>query len=153
MPDARARRLLSLNQSAILDHLDSREPTHLHSLAAHMGVTASTMSLNVDRLERAGYVSRNRDDDDARRVELRLTESGNELKQRQHVLEPERVRRLLRRLSPAQREQALGGLRLLAGMAKEITERPDKIASPASGHGVWGGAAQTGGPKTKRSRL
>ena len=59
--DERARRTLSLNQAGILDHLDSVEPTSLHSLARHMGVTASTMSLNVDRLEQAGYLRRQRD--------------------------------------------------------------------------------------------
>src|SRR5438132_11683368 len=74
--DEKTRKKISANQASILDHLDDVEPTNLHSLARHMGVTASTMSLNVDRLERSGYVRRQRDCHDARRIELRLTGTG-----------------------------------------------------------------------------
>ncbi|HVM60115.1 MAG TPA: MarR family transcriptional regulator [Verrucomicrobiae bacterium] len=120
--DERARRTLSLNQASILDHLDSIQPTSLHALARHMGVTASTMSLNVDRLERDGYVSRERDRRDARRIELRLTSAGARLKQQQKVLEPELVRSLLKRLTGPDRAQALHGLELLARAANEMME-------------------------------
>lgn len=144
--DAVSRRRLSLNQAGILDHLDDVEPTHLHTLAAHMGVTASTMSLNVDRLERAGYVRRSRDCDDARRVELRLTDTGAQLKQRQQTLEPERVRTLLLRLPKSQRERALDGLRLLAAAAKKMNEGPTSFgrSHPA---GSWGGRGGSSGHK------
>jgi MarR family transcriptional regulator, organic hydroperoxide resistance regulator len=116
--DKAARRILGANQSSILDHLDAVEPTPLHALARHMGVTASTMSLNIDRLERAGYVKRSRDSHDARRVALRLTVSGNKLKQQQQALDPTLVSRLLERLPPGDRVAAINGLRLLAMAAK-----------------------------------
>jgi DNA-binding MarR family transcriptional regulator len=118
--DPKARRTLSLNQAGILDHLDSVEPTNLRSLARHMGVTASTMSLNVDRLERAGYVRRERDRRDARQIELRLTETGDGLKQQQKTLDPERVGALLKRLQGRDRAGALRGLELLAKAAAEM---------------------------------
>jgi MarR family transcriptional regulator, organic hydroperoxide resistance regulator len=118
--DAKARRTLSLNQASILDHLDDVEPTNLHSLARHMGVTASTMSLNIDRLEAAGYVRRERDRRDARRVELRLTESGSRLKQQQSVLDPERIGALFKRLKGPDRAKALLGLKLFAQAAAEM---------------------------------
>ena len=114
--------MLSLNQAGILDHLDSIEPTSLRSLAKHMGVTASTMSLNVDRLEAAGYVHRERDPDNARQVQIRLTESGNRLKQRQNVLDPQLIEKLLKRLKGPDRTAALQGLELLADAAKEMME-------------------------------
>ena len=56
-----------------------------------MGVTASTMSLTVDRLQRGGYVHRERSTVDRRRVDLRLTEAGVRIKKQQKVLEPELV--------------------------------------------------------------
>jgi DNA-binding MarR family transcriptional regulator len=118
--DAKARRTLSLNQASILDHLDDVEPTNLRSLARHMGVTASTMSLNIDRLEAAGYVRRERDRRDARRVELRLTESGNRLKQQQGVLDPAMVGVLFKRLKASDRAKALHGLKLFAQAAAEM---------------------------------
>ena len=120
--DPKTRRTLSLNQSSILDHLDSIEPTNLRSLARHMGVTASTMSLNVDRLETAGYVQRERDPHNARQVQIRLTEAGNRLKQRQNVLDPQLVSKLLKRLKGQDRSAALHGLQLLANVAKEFIE-------------------------------
>src|SRR6476620_6012648 len=50
--DPRSGNLLSVHQASVLDHLDDVEPTGLRDLATHMGVTASTMSLTVDRLVR-----------------------------------------------------------------------------------------------------
>ena len=58
--DEKTNGLLSAHQAGILDHLDDVEGTSLLELARHMGVTASTMSLTVDRLERGGYVRRAR---------------------------------------------------------------------------------------------
>jgi len=118
--DENTRKLLSLNQASILDHLDAVEPTDLRSLARHMGVTPSTMSLNVDRLEKAEYVRRERDSQDARRIQLRLTEAGARLKQKQKSLAPELVRALLKRLKAQERANALRGLELLAKAASEI---------------------------------
>ena len=120
--DAHARKMLSLNQAGILDHLDRIQPTSLRLLAKHMGVTASTMSLNIDRLEAAGYVHRERDPDNARQVQIRLTESGNRLKQRQNVLDPQLIEKLLKRLKGPDRTAALQGLELLADAAKEMME-------------------------------
>lgn len=118
--NGRAGKILSLNQASILDHLDDVEPTNLRSLARHMGVTPSTMSLNVDRLVAASYVCRERAQSDARQVELRLTETGSRLKQKQNALEPELVRRLLKRLKREDRKKALEGLGLLASAAAEL---------------------------------
>jgi len=119
--DPKARKDLSLNQAAILDHLDAVEPTSLRSLARHMGVTASTMSLNVDRLERAGYLRRRRARRDARQIELRLTPAGDRLKQRgQKVLHPDLVASLLKQVPEPARTNALRGLEALATAATEI---------------------------------
>jgi DNA-binding MarR family transcriptional regulator len=90
-----------------------------------MGVTASTMSLMVDRLERGGYVRRERSREDGRRVALRLTVAGVGIKKQQKVLEPELIAAMLRRLDPVRRQQALRGLELLAEAAKEMIASGD----------------------------
>ncbi|PYR63562.1 MAG: hypothetical protein DMF91_03070 [Acidobacteria bacterium] len=67
---------LSAHQASILDHLDEVDALSMTSLAEHMGVTVATMSLAIDRLEHRGYVRRDRDPQDGRRVLLRVTKVG-----------------------------------------------------------------------------
>lgn len=137
--DEKSRRTLSRNQASILDHLDDVEPVNLRSLARHMGVTASTMSLNVDRLERAGYVRRARARTDSRQVELRLTAAGNRIKQQQKLLDPELVRALLKHLQGADRAKALEGLELLARAAAEMIAVWEGRHGHASSDKSWKG--------------
>ena len=113
-------KVLSAHQASILDHLDSVEPTTVHDLAGHMGVTPSTMSLHLDKLEAGGYVRRVRSRADARRVELRLTPAGVRIKQQQKVLDPHLVDLMLEQLNDAERRKALDGLSLLAKAAREL---------------------------------
>ena len=110
---------VSAHQASILSHLDSVEPTGLGELATHMGVTPSTMSIAVDRLVRQGYVTRDRDPGDGRARQLRLTASGERLRDAQKVLEPELVTAMLDHLSPQDRQDALRGLELLASAANQ----------------------------------
>jgi DNA-binding MarR family transcriptional regulator len=115
--DAEQRRLVSANQASILDHLDPVESTVLSDLARHMGVTASTMSLAVDRLERNGYVARERDAADRRRVRIRLTEAGARVRRANSVLDPALVAEMLGHLPADERRDALRGLQALARAA------------------------------------
>lgn len=133
--DPKSGKALSAHQASILDHLDSVEPTSLNALAAHMGVTASTMSLAIDRLVRQRYVIRTRDPEDGRRVHLRLTEGGERIKQASSVLDPSRVRALLRHLSPVEREDGLRGLQILAraaGQAMHASRASSRRAKPST---------------------
>jgi DNA-binding MarR family transcriptional regulator len=123
--DEKTQAILSAHQASVLDHLDEVEPTSLLELARHMGVTASTMSLTVDRLERGGYVRRERSREDRRRVDLRLTPAGVRIQRQQKVLEPELVSAMLDRLDERKRRQALRGLELLAEAAKEMVAAGD----------------------------
>lgn len=111
---------LSSHQASILDHLDDVQGTGMTELAGHMGVTPSTMSLNADRLEAGGFLERRRDPADGRRVLLFLTPAGSRVKQAGSVLEPERVRALLRRLAAADRAAGIAGLEILAGAADAL---------------------------------
>jgi DNA-binding MarR family transcriptional regulator len=123
--DEKTKAVLSAHQASVLDHLDAMEGTSLLELARHMGVTASTMSLMVDRLERGGYVTRERSKDDGRRVDLRLTPAGVGIKRQQNVLEPKLVEAMLGRLDRDRRREALRGLELLAEAARELMAAGD----------------------------
>ena len=118
--DERTEAVISAHQAGVLDHLDDVEATSLLDLARHMGVTASTMSLTVDRLERGGYVTRERSGQDRRRVDLRLTPAGVGIKRQQKVLEPELVAAVLDRLNERDRRRALRGLEMLAKASSEF---------------------------------
>lgn len=123
--DEKTEQVLSANQAGILDHLDDTEPTALFDLARHMGVTASTMSLAVDRLERSGYLTRARNKQDARRVDLLLTAAGLRIKRQQKVLEPELVAAVLKRLDEKSRKRALRGLEILAEASRDFIQSGD----------------------------
>ena len=131
--DAQTGEVMSSHQASVLDHLDDREGTALFDLARHMGVTASTMSLTVDRLVRGGWVVRERSREDARRVDLRLTEAGVRVKRQQKVLEPALVSAVLERLDERKRKQALRGLEILAEASREMASSGEmaRILKPA----------------------
>jgi DNA-binding MarR family transcriptional regulator len=116
--DPKTRETISAHQAGILGHLDTEEPLKLTALAEHMGVTLATMSLGVKRLVERGFVRQERNPDDRRCVQLRLTGAGAHLKEANSVLDPERVARLLARLSPGEQRAALYGLSLLAHSAQ-----------------------------------
>jgi MarR family transcriptional regulator, organic hydroperoxide resistance regulator len=120
--DPQSQKLLSRHQASILDHLDEIEPTTVMELAGHMGVTAATMSLAIDRLERKGYVVRLKDAKDRRRVHVRLTTAGVRVRESSSVLDPSLVEKLVSRLTEDERQRAIEGLALLARAASGVKE-------------------------------
>jgi DNA-binding MarR family transcriptional regulator len=110
---------VSDHQARILGYLDGSDPTMVTELAEHMGVTPSTMSLNLKRLREAGLVVSTRDPEDRRVMNVRLTEEGARARERLGRLDPDRVDALLRRLGPEGRQWAVIGLRLLAEAADQ----------------------------------
>jgi MarR family transcriptional regulator, organic hydroperoxide resistance regulator len=116
--DPLSNRLLSRHQASVLDHLDEVDPITLNGLARHMGVTAGTMSITIDRLERKGYVVRLRDVADRRRVHVRLTSAGVRVREASSVLDPSLVEAMVARLTDEERDIAIRGLGLLAAAAQ-----------------------------------
>lgn len=129
--DAQTGTTLSAHQASILDHLDEIAPTALLDLAAHMGVTPSTMSIAIERLVQGKYVTRTRDAHDRRRLNLRLTPAGVRIKSEKSVLDPARVRAMLECLSGPERRDALAGLALLARAAGQAMQRQSRTTHRA----------------------
>jgi DNA-binding MarR family transcriptional regulator len=117
VPDPGSNRVLSSHQVSILDHLDERAVTFTSTLAEHMGVTVSTISLALDRLMRDGFVRRVPDKADRRRVGVLLTKAGVRIRDSRSVLDPDLVAALMGRLDEDHRVQAVRGLKLLADAA------------------------------------
>jgi DNA-binding MarR family transcriptional regulator len=112
--------VVSVHQARILSHLDVEDPTMVTELAEFMGVTPSTMSLNLKRLREAGLVSSARDPDDRRVMNVRLTEEGARLRRGADELDRRRAETLLARLAPEERVQAVRALAVLAGAADRM---------------------------------
>jgi DNA-binding MarR family transcriptional regulator len=108
---------VSAHQGHILSQLDREDPTMVTELAASMAVTPSTMSLNLKRLRDAGFVVCDRDPDDRRVMNVRLTEAGERAKVALRPLDLDRVEGLLTALWPEDRRRALEGLAALAEAA------------------------------------
>ena len=115
--DPASGKRVSDHQAGILEHLDPETPTTVSDLAARLRVTSATASLQLTQLARLRLVTRSRDDADARRVQVRLTEAGVRLRGLRSLLDPERIRQALALLEPAEQDAVVAGLRLLAGAA------------------------------------
>ena len=113
---------ISPRDSALLSHLNERIGIGPAALARHLSIGAPTLSAALKKLARLGYVVQERDPNDARRQQVRLTRAGSKAMSESSVLEPARVRALLARLSSDERARALGGLAVLARAARELAE-------------------------------
>jgi MarR family transcriptional regulator, organic hydroperoxide resistance regulator len=113
---------LSSRDSALLSHLDEKQPMAPSALARHLGVGAPTMSAAIKRLVHLGYVEQARHPQDGRRIRLLLSRKGARAMRATSVLDAARVRRVLARLEPSDRSAALSGLALLAQAAQQCLQ-------------------------------
>ena len=70
---------VSLAQCQLVGEVGRGGPSTLGDLAARLGLDASSTSRGVDALVRQGYLRRERDESDRRRVVIGLTPAGREL--------------------------------------------------------------------------
>jgi DNA-binding MarR family transcriptional regulator len=121
--DPATGRRVTDKQLRTLRELDPADPAMVTELAEYLGVTASTMSLNLGRLEAGGLVRRVRDPEDRRVMNVLLTPEGQRLVERAQALEPARIADVLGALLPEERRRALDGLALLAEAADRVVAR------------------------------
>lgn len=108
---------LSAHDSSLLAHLDDTTPMLAGRLAQHLGVSKSTLSAALKRLEALGYIARTPREGDRRQFDLRLTEAGVQAMEDSSVLDAGRLAHVLGQLSSAQQRRVLAGLALLAEAA------------------------------------
>ena len=120
--DQATRRRVSNHQAGILEQLDPAAPITVGELAQRLGVTPATISIQLARLVRLRLVTREADPGDGRRVRIRLSEVGARMRSLRSLLDPDRVRAALARLTESEREAAIAGLRALAAAAVALPE-------------------------------
>ena len=114
---------ISSQDASILVHLDREAGLSPRTLAAHLGVAASTLSAALARLAELGYLTNTPNETDRRKRELRLTARGAEAISNTSVLDAERVRSMLKQLKPEERKAAVRGLTLLAKGARRVRQK------------------------------
>jgi DNA-binding MarR family transcriptional regulator len=107
---------------SLLAHIEEAGCASPATLARHLGVSASTLSAALARLQQQGMLRLERDPADARRRIVSLTKAGREAVSSDSVLDAERVAVLLSRLTRPDRRKAIEGLKLLARAARACRE-------------------------------
>jgi DNA-binding MarR family transcriptional regulator len=78
--DEAASEVLGVNRTdhRVLDVLDRLQPITAGTLASEAGLSPAAMTASIDRLERAGYARRVRDEADRRRILVETTPAARE---------------------------------------------------------------------------
>lgn len=111
---------LTVAQAATLEALQ-QGPVRLGELAQRLGITPSTLTRNLARLESDGLVAREADPADARAARVKLTAAGGRAAERVVEQEVAFARSILDRLGP-RRGDVLAALAELLGAVRDATE-------------------------------
>lgn len=96
---------ITLPQMHTLEILGQQSPLRMKELAAKMGVTTGTLTVNVDRLEKQGLVARIPHETDRRSILVALTPAGEELFREHHDHHLHLTRELQAALTPEETAQ------------------------------------------------
>ena len=88
-------------------------PLRVNAVARRLGVKVPSATEQIIRLEKAGLVQRSPDPSDARAVLVRLTDAGDEVRERENRRRSEAVAAELGRLPAADRDAIAAALRAL----------------------------------------
>jgi DNA-binding MarR family transcriptional regulator len=130
---------MTVAQAATLEALAREGALRLGRLGQLLGITPSTLSRNLTRLEETGLVRRSPDSNDGRAFRVDLTEKGREIAAELESIENAFAARVLRRLTEDDRERALGGLSAFLDAVRAETE---SCCSGAFDHLVESAAAR-----------
>jgi len=77
-----AKERITMGQFWAIHSVSSLEGASLSSVARYLGVASPTVCANIDQLEQAGLVKRQRSEKDRRNVEITLTPRGRKVEHR-----------------------------------------------------------------------
>lgn len=123
----RARTDLSVGTLSVLSRIAVCGPVHPSQLATHYGVDNSTITPKLQRLERAGLISRESDPSDGRGTLVRITAAGERLRQRMHAARRAMLEELLEAWPKTDTERVAEAMTWLA----ERLELPPAPVPPA----------------------
>ncbi len=112
---------VTVAQAATLEAL-AQEPMRLGPLAQRLGISPSTLTRNLERLEKDGLVAREPDPRDARASRVRRTSAGERAVRRVGDQERTFADEVLERLGPERSGQVMRALGQLLGAVRAATE-------------------------------
>ena len=115
---------ITLTQVQVLRALRDR-PQTLGKLGQSIGMSPTSVTRVVDRLERRGLVSRRRESDDRRLVQLHLEPAGERLMGEIRVLRGSDLHRAVEAMSGQERSELTAALRRLVELARAFSTRDE----------------------------
>ena len=113
---------LTVAQAAMLEALRGEGPVRLGPLARRLGITPSTLTRNLERLEKEGLVERAADAEDARASLTRLTRRGEAAARLVRAQEEAFASTILSRMAGERRGEVLTALEELVAAVRGATE-------------------------------
>ncbi|WP_176585409.1 MarR family winged helix-turn-helix transcriptional regulator [Priestia megaterium] len=104
----------------LLQHIDKSSSVGIKEIADYLHVSHNAASEHVKRNIDKGYVYKNRDIHDERKVILHLTEAGKDLLKRNSSLDEEKVSAILREMTASEKQLIQQAFQLLSERAKHV---------------------------------
>jgi DNA-binding MarR family transcriptional regulator len=139
---------LTVAQAATLGAL-AREPMRLGPLARRLGIRPSTLTRNLERLEKDGLVAREPDPEDARGSRVRRTSAGERAARRVADQELAFAADVLERLGAEQSNEVMRALGELLAAVRAATE---ECCPGAFDHLLEGAASRADAGRKDRGR-
>jgi DNA-binding MarR family transcriptional regulator len=113
---------VTVAQAAALEALGAEGPLRLSDLSRSLGITPSTLTRNLARLEESGLIAREADPGDARSVRVGLTPRGRKAARSVAAQETDFARQVIERIPAGRRAAVIGALGDLLAAVRAATE-------------------------------
>ncbi|MBK0005166.1 MULTISPECIES: MarR family winged helix-turn-helix transcriptional regulator [Priestia] len=104
----------------LLQHIDKSSSVGIREIADYLTISHNTASEHVKRSIEKGYVYKNRDIQDERKVILHLTEAGKDILKRNSSLDEEKISAILREMTVSEKQLIQQAFQLLSERAKHV---------------------------------
>ena len=104
---------LSPQQNHTIDIVGSAGPIRMKPLAEKLSITTGTLTVMIDRLEKSGYVCRQKDPEDGRGFNIVLTEKGRLIHEEHHAYHLKLAEDILSHLDTEQAKSFSGILTII----------------------------------------
>jgi MarR family transcriptional regulator, organic hydroperoxide resistance regulator len=102
----------------ILQMVQKTETVMIGDIASQLSISHNTASEHVKKLTAGGWLYKERDEKDQRKVYLHMTESGMIVLKKNTELDGEKLKAALEKLSAEERQQILNAFQLLSEASK-----------------------------------
>ncbi|MCL2062264.1 MAG: MarR family transcriptional regulator [Firmicutes bacterium] len=115
---------LSIGEIHLLETIAKNEPEQntVSALAALTGVTLPSITVAIQKLEQKGYVEKIKSAQDARSVQISLTESGITVNERHESFHAHLIGKITAQLNPGEREVLLKSVAKINKYFKKLSE-------------------------------